>query len=211
MSLLYANSNADTPASDQDKSGMAIYLLKHSSVGKSTHAARAAGAHIRYITRPNAHADIIAMRMPEDRLAARRWFDQQEKTLRKNGRVADKLITALPLELHPLQRRKLVMDFCEEIAKMKAPWFAAIHQTGEDANNPHAHIIIHDRDLKTGRRVALLSSKNSTRYLRKVWEEKANNALAKLGIVQGISRKRKNHQDCDPANQNTDTPNCLMA
>ena len=171
---------------------MAIYLLKHSSVGKSTHAARTAGSHIRYITRPDAKADLLGARMPIERRAARCWLDAQERVIRKNGRVIDKIIIALPRELHPLQRRKLVHDYCETITQGNAPWFAAIHQTGADEGNPHAHIIIHDRDLKTGRKVAQLSKKNSTLFLRKLWEEKINAATEKLGYVPKVTRLRKN-------------------
>ena len=39
---------------------VAIYSLHLRSVGKTTHAPRTAGAHLRYITRPKARADLLA-------------------------------------------------------------------------------------------------------------------------------------------------------
>ena len=170
---------------------MGIFMLKHSSVGRSTHAARTAGAHIRYIARPGAEPDLQAERMPVDPAAARNWFDRQERAMRANGRVADKIIIALPLELHPLQRRRLVKAYCEDVTKRQASWFAAIHQSGSDRNNPHAHIIIHDRSVTTGKRVARLSGKNSTVMLRRQWETHLNAALRAAGIGQQLAAFRR--------------------
>ncbi|MCA8930380.1 MAG: conjugal transfer protein TraA, partial [Alphaproteobacteria bacterium] len=78
---------------------MAIYSLHLRSVGRTTHAPRTAGAHLRYITRPEARADLLAGRMPTERHAARRWLDREERRDRQNARVIDKLTVALPREL----------------------------------------------------------------------------------------------------------------
>ena len=43
------------------RDGIAIFSLSMRSVGRSTHAARTAGAHIRYITRPDAQAEVIGV------------------------------------------------------------------------------------------------------------------------------------------------------
>jgi hypothetical protein len=75
---------------------VAIYSLHLRSVGRTTHAPRTAGAHIRYITRPEARADLLAGRMPGERNAARRWLDREERRDRQNARVIDKLTVALP-------------------------------------------------------------------------------------------------------------------
>lgn len=120
----------------------------------------------RYITRPEAHAEVLSERMPAERTAARRWLDEQERQDRKNARVIDKIITALPRELHPLQRRKLVRVFAERLTQGRAAWLAAIHQAGKDAGNPHAHIVIRDRDPDTGKRVALLSEQGACQRVR---------------------------------------------
>ena len=167
---------------------MAIYSLHLRSIGKTTHAPRTAGAHIRYITRPEARADLLAGRMPPERNAARRWLDREERQDRKNARVIDKITAALPRELDPLQRRMLVAVFAERVTQGRAAWLAAIHQSGADAHNPHAHIVIRDRDPETGKRVALLSEKGACRKIRLLWEQAVNAALEAHGSPQRVTR-----------------------
>jgi hypothetical protein len=142
---------------------MAIYSLSHSAIGRTTHAAGTAGAHARYVTRDSAARDrIIAEHIPTEREAAAKWFDDAEAGLRKNGRVADKLMLALPRELSAEQRMELVRDYAQQITHgSRAPWIAGIHDRGKDAANPHAHLVIHDRDIETGKRVVGLSDMGS--------------------------------------------------
>jgi len=166
---------------------VAIYSLHLRSVGKTTHAPRTAGAHLRYITRPKARADLLAGRMPTERHAARRWLDREERRDRQNARVIDKLTVALPRELGALQRRGLVTAFAERVTQGRAAWFAAIHQSGRDAHNPHAHLVIRDRDPETGR-VVLLSEKGACRKIRLLWEQAVNAALEAQGSAQRVTR-----------------------
>jgi len=184
---------------------MALFSLHHSAIGRTTHKAGTAGAHIRYIFRPGAQADPVTNRMPDNPAQAREWIDRREQALRKNARVIDKIMVALPRELHPLQRRKLVRAFCERVTKNRAPYCAAIHQvSGNDRNNPHAHIVIHDRDLDTGKTVAQLSNKHSTEYLRRLWAEMVNSSLESAGQKlrvdhrsyreQGIAKQPTRHR-----------------
>lgn len=167
---------------------MAIYSLHLRSIGKTTHAPRTAGAHIRYITRPNAHADLLAARMPIERNAVRRWLDREERQDRKNARIIDKITVALPRELDALKRRSLITAFAERVTQGRAAWFAAIRQSGEDAHNPHAHIVIRDRDPQTGKRVALLSEKGACEGIRLIWEHAVNTALEALESPQRVTR-----------------------
>jgi len=167
---------------------MAIYSLHLRSIGKTTHAPRTAGAHIRYITRPEARADVFAGRMPEERNAARRWLDREERQDRQNARIIDKITVALPRELNARQRRGLVAVFSERVTQGRAAWFAAIHQSGRDAHNPHAHIVIRDRDPETGKRVALLSEKGACQRVRLLWEQAVNAALEAQGSPQRVTR-----------------------
>ncbi|NMQ21427.1 hypothetical protein E4P82_20790, partial [Candidatus Competibacter phosphatis] len=125
---------------------------------------------------------------PIERYAARRWLDREERRDRQNARVIDKLTVALPRELDPLQRRGLVMAFAERVTQGRAAWFAAIHQSGRDAHNPHAHIVIRDRDPETGKRVALLSEKGACRNIRLLWEQAVNAALEAQGSAQRVTR-----------------------
>lgn len=169
---------------------MAIYSLHHQPIGKSTQArAHTSAAHVRYITRPSAASRIEARRMPDKPGKAAAFMVDGENADRKNARVSDKLMLALPRELDAEQRAQLVRDFAEEATQGRAPWLAAFHDQGKDAHNPHAHLIIRDRDPATGKRVAGLSEKGSTDRLRALWEGHANRALERAGRAERIDRR----------------------
>lgn len=193
---------------------MAIYSLNVRSIGKTTHASGTAGAHARYIARPGAEAEIVAVNMPADPNEARAWLDAQEAADRKNARVADKVRIAIPRELNEEQRLQLVQDFCQDVTGGRVPYYAAIHQDGADAHNPHAHIIVRDRDIETGKRVLKWSDSkrdrekaglapNAVDHIRERWEMKANEALKRAGhdaridrrslIAQGVDREPTIH------------------
>lgn len=169
---------------------MAIYSLHHSSIGKSTQErAHTAAAHVDYITRKRAVSRAFAGRMPTDKEKAMAFLRASENKLRKNGRVADKLMLALPRELSADQREALVRDFAEEITRGRASWYGAVHDKGKDQKNPHCHLLVVDRDVTTGRRVFGTSEKGSTERLRQLWEAYANAALARAGRAERIDRR----------------------
>ena len=148
---------------------MGIYWLKHDSIGRTTHAQGTAGSHLKYITRPSACSFTDAHLMPADRWKARYWLNKQELASRKNARVIDKVVLALPRQLHPFQRNALAKRFVLEVTGGKVPFFIAVHDIGKDANNPHAHIIIRDNCPETGRKVLGLSKAGSSKRLHKIW------------------------------------------
>jgi hypothetical protein len=169
---------------------MAIYSLHHSSIGKSTQTlAHTAAAHVRYITRAKALSRIAGARMPTKAGEASSFLKEAENSDRKNARVIDKLMLALPRELNGRQRYELVRGFAEAITEGKAPWLAAFHEKGKDANNPHCHLVIRDRDAESGKRVFGMSEKGSTERLRLMWEEHANAALAEAQKAARIDRR----------------------
>lgn len=187
---------------------MAIYSLNHKSVGRATHAPGTASAHIEYITRPRAASEIIAEHMPSETGPAMRWMDEQEAGSRKNARVIDKVIVALPRELDAIQRAELVEAFASEVTQRRVPWVAAIHDLGKDAQNPHAHFAFRDRDVETGKRVLRLSDSerdrkkaglepNGTEWLRMTWERCANEALERAGRSERIDRRTLEAQGID--------------
>lgn len=180
---------AQTGVIGDREEAIAIYSLNIRSIGKTTHAARTAGAHIRYIARPTAQPEIIGERMPTEPRAARRWLDQQERDDRKNARVIDKITLALPRELSRRRRRALIQSFGERLTDGRASWLAAIHQDGTDADNPHAHFVLRDRDMQTGKRVAQLSEKGAADRVRLLWENAVNDALEAAGSVQRVDRR----------------------
>lgn len=169
---------------------MAIYSLHHSSIGKSTQdEPYTAAAHIRYITRARALGHLDGERMPTDADEAMRFVRAAEDEGRKNARVIDKVMLALPKELTAEQQLALIRSFAEDVTKGRAPWLAAIHDKGKDQNNPHCHLVIQDRDPKTKRRVIGMSEVGSTERLRKAWESHANLALAAAGLDLRIDRR----------------------
>lgn len=127
--------------------------------------------------------------MPDKTGRAAAFMVEGENADRKNGRVADKLMLALPRELDAERRAQLVRGFAEEVTQGRAPWLAAFHDKGKDAHNPHAHLVIRDRDPETGKRVAELSEKGSTDRLRALWETHANRALEVAGKPERIDRR----------------------
>lgn len=169
---------------------MAIFSLHHSSIGKTTQARpHTAAAHVRYITRKNALHQLEQARLPEGRGALQAYFRDAEDGDRKNARVADKVMLALPRELSPEQRVALVRGYAEEVTGGRAPWLAAFHDNGEGAHNPHCHLVLRDRDPVTGKRVMQLSEAGSTDRLRTLWESHANQALAGARQAERVDRR----------------------
>ncbi|WP_082547119.1 MobA/MobL family protein [Rhizobium sp. Root149] len=184
---------------------MAIYSLNHKPIGKSTQdRPYTTGAHVNYITRSRALGHLDGARLPVDRDGARGYFNGAEDTGRKNGRVADKLMLALPKELTAEQRHELVKGYAEEVTGGRAPWLAAHHDKGKDAANPHCHLLIRDRDPETGKRVFGTTDRGSTQRLRDLWQDHANRALERAGRperidartlqAQGIEREPQVHE-----------------
>ena len=176
---------------------MAIYSLNHSAIGKTTHGTGTAAAHVRYITRIQAKPDIVASHMPANRNQAQAWMNAHEATGRKNARVCDKLILALPLELSPPQRLALLRDFADRITEGRAPYYGAIHASGKDETNPHAHLILIDRDKDSGKRVMLTTEKGSTERFRESWEKVCNQHLSLAGKEARVDRRSLKDQGID--------------
>ena len=127
---------------------MAIYSLRMTAVGKTTQKQPfTAAAHLKYITRKAAVTHVLAARMPETRRQAIAWMKSEERDDRKNARVIDKLVLALPRELSPIHQYALVKAFAEELTQGRASWFAAFHTKGKDRTNPHCHLVLRDRDF----------------------------------------------------------------
>jgi MobA/MobL family len=175
---------------------MAIFSLHHSFIGRSTHPPGAAGTWGRYITRNDACTVIQGERMPLDR-SVYAWLDEQEKSDRKNARVIDRVVVALPVELSREQNIELLQSFGERMTEGRTPWMAAIHDGPGDADNPHAHLILRDRDVESGRRVMMTTEAGSTERIRQVWEEEVNRALERAGFEVRVDRRSLAEQRID--------------
>jgi hypothetical protein len=175
---------------------MAIFSLHHSFIGRSAHPAGAAGGYVRYITRSEACRTILGERIPLDR-AVYSWLEEQEKGDRKNARVIDRVVVALPAELSREQNITLLHDYAERMTQGRTRWMAAIHDGPGDADNPHAHIVFRDRDVETGRRVMMTTEPGSTERFRQGWEHEVNRALERAGLEVRVDRRSLAAQGID--------------
>lgn len=171
---------------------MAIYSLNHSAIGRSTHLPGTSAAHARYIMRDGAmtdHAERLPGNIEPNKSSVARWLSEEERSDRANARVIDKVRVALPKELSPEQQRDLVKGFCEDMTQGRTPYLAAVHAGPKDADNPHAHIIIRDRDMESGKRFLKTTERDSTERFREKWEEHANRALERAGREERIDHR----------------------
>jgi hypothetical protein len=83
----------------------------------------------------------------------------------------------------------MLLSLVEDVTRGRASWIAAFHEGGKDEQNPHAHLVVRDRDPATGRRVAQLSERGSTERLRRLWQEHANRALEAAGHAERIDHR----------------------
>ena len=187
---------------------MAIFSMSMESVGRSTHAAGTAAAHLRYISRTGAATYIEARHMPNNPRAACRWMNALERRARKNARLCTKIHIALPRELSHQQRIELMHHLAMLVTGDRVPYFFAIHDKGDDRHNPHAHLVIIDRDIKTDKRVILLSDSprdrakaglvpNGVEWFREIWQDCANRALERAGVEARIDRRSLAAQGID--------------
>jgi hypothetical protein len=174
---------------------VAIFSLNHSFIGRSRGPGKAA-ARAEYIARSETLTHLLGRRMPyEGGLQA--WLNDQEQNDRKNARVIDVLIVALPKELTPEQNLALLEAFGERMTQGRASWMAGVHEGFEGSNNPHAHVIFRDRDVETGRRVMMTSEKGSTQRFRDAWEEEVNLALERAGLEIRVDARSLKDQGID--------------
>jgi len=139
---------------------MALFSLRHSVKTfseKRTDVSREAtlgqtGAHLRYITRPQATRVVLQMRL-SDGSRHRTAAKAEDEAQRRKGRVCERFMIALPVEATQQQREALTHAFAERLSKGVAGYVAAIHdQHGNDINNPHAHLVFFDVQQKSGGR-----------------------------------------------------------
>lgn len=138
---------------------MALFSFRHSVKTfstKRTSNERAASrgqtrAHLRYITRRAAAREVLRERMEGDDATAAQRAEKAAK--KRGGRVAERFIVALPVEATPEQRVELARAFAETLTQGRAAYLVAIHDmAGNDATNPHFHLVAFDAFEKTGGR-----------------------------------------------------------
>src|SRR5271166_6187313 len=146
--------------------------------------------------RSEAMTQFQAENMPGGERGTRLW---EKAGMNENARIADKLMIALPAGLSHEQRTELVQNFMHELGKGRIAWCAAHHDAGEDAHNPHVHILFKDADVDTGRKVVgtttsardvreakehgwKIPPRTTTADMRKLWCGHLNDFMERAGI-----------------------------
>jgi hypothetical protein len=181
---------------------MAIFSLNLRSIGRSTQKAPfSAAAALRYIGRKTAATVMVGEHMPTcmpgNTKAAEAWFRAQENADRRNARVADRIIIALPLELDHAAQVEAVTMFMHRLGNGRVPWSAGLHNGPKDVHNPHAHLLVRDRDITTGKRMIGLSEKNATNTVRAIWAAVCNEALRTAGVAVRIDHRSNKQRVLD--------------
>lgn len=120
-----------------------------------------------------------------------RFLNRRTKELRANGRVCDKFIIALPVELGLDHWAKACRRFAHRISHGKASYFFAIHEGKRQQENPHAQFIFIDADKVDGQvigsRVYGTTKLGSTAKLKLEWEAVHNQIMLEAGLDATIS------------------------
>jgi hypothetical protein len=166
---------------------VAVFYLQHTGKGKAKYDRQGVVDHGRYILRQTARGAVETRHAPDEYGQVLGWLGRLYDESRSNARVIDTLIVNLPRELAAAEQVALLRAYLDHVTKTRAPYLFVIHTDKPD--NPHAHIIIRDADVATGRRVAGLSKLGSSLRLRLLWETMCNAALRDHGVA--ISRHGK--------------------
>jgi hypothetical protein len=176
---------------------------------------RSAAENAAYNAREEACYAVRSHVIPPGPNEAEAWFRAQEQGERKNARMSDRFIGALPRELTPDQCIAAVERFCRDVTQDRVPWHFALHLELEQRDqpdwNPHAHIIFRDRDIETNRRVlytsagpkerAQLLAKGtqcwSTAAFREKWSAEMNGALERAGHDVRVDHRSLKEQGID--------------
>lgn len=141
------------------------------------------------------------------------WNAAEHAERRKDACVAREFEVALPSELPPAARRKLALDFAQEMADREGCAIdVAIHEPGKegDSRNHHAHILRTTRKVEAEGLGAKLDTEKAGRNrtadleaVRTRWAELTNERLRESGIearvdhrslkAQGIDREPTQH------------------
>lgn len=197
---------------------MALFSFRHSTrtfSPKRTSNERAAehgqtAAHLAYITRSSAANVVLRARVAgTDTEAARAAEHAAEK---RGGRVAERFIVALPREASAEQRVALAQSYAEALTRGVAGYVLAIHDAaGNDASNPHCHLVAFDAHERGGgrgrpRSVLGMARKGAIEAAAALWAETHNRLMREWGnsaacdishlsfAAQGIDRAPTIHE-----------------
>ena len=189
-------------------------------------------SHFRYITRTAEYQPGIgiygnkepitasfSMNMPDeihDQNPEAFWI-AVDKYERANSRIFRGIVVSLPRQFNIQQQKDVCHSFVKMITRSKHPTSVAIHP-GQNNDNPHAHIMICERELDNivrpmtkwfsrynpkspsrsgAKKVDLIPTKRRLLAIRRAWQFVCNRVLVKMGSdrvsckslkAQGIDR-----------------------
>ena len=204
---------------------MAVYVLQIKMVSRSTGRSAPAAAAYRsgtsitnerteieysYVRKGGVEsAEIFLPKDAPESMADRStlWNAVEKSETRKNSQVAREFIVALPAELSPAERKRLVHDFAQELVERHGVAAdVCIHAPGRegDQRNHHAHIMLTTRRLgkdgfteKTTEFQKGVGSKLVKEW-RKRWEVLQNERLAENGSDARVDCRTNEEQGKGP-------------
>ena len=179
------------------------FHFRHRVITTRTRAGTAS-AHIKYIARVGTEDEPHEFHSFDgrDARAARARLDAHALTIRKNGRLLEKVSAMLPHGLTQDQARAAALDYARSLCGPKregeggCAWWVAIHWK---RGNWHMHCAFTDRDTITGRRVVGCSERGSTWRMRCAYAEALNRALEAAGREERAEARSYRKQGLDLA------------
>ncbi|MFG1413989.1 MobA/MobL family protein [Xanthobacter sp. VTT E-85241] len=202
----------------------AYFRLEHSAVNRASKGDGYLSAHANYAANTNKCTRVIHINGHTNRHAIQRLIaDHEQSVTRKNARLADKILLSLPVELSEAHRHQAVQRFLRSITFDGRTRAIAFYHS-DHAHNPHAHVILLDRDVETGQPVALMGANrqnrlkaglepNATEWLRKTWEKDCNTVFEEFGYGLEVDRRSNlerglaaagEHRGVEPDNDNAE-------
>lgn len=138
---------------------------------------------------------------------AKLWNAAELSEKRKDACVAREFEVALPAELSPVERRKLVLEFAKDMANREGCAVdVAIHAPGKegDNRNHHAHILRTTRKVEADGLGAKLDTEQAGRkrkddlgQVRERWASLCNVALERAGHAERVDHRTLQAQGID--------------
>lgn len=178
----------------------AYFRLEHSAVNRARQGWGYLAAHANYAANQRKCTQIIHVNGADNRHAIQNLIAAHEYSLtRKNARVADKILLSLPIELAEDHRHEAVRRFLRSITFDGRTRAIAFYHS-DHAHNPHAHVILLDRDVQTGLPVAMMGANrqnrlkagleaNATEWLRMTWEADCNSVFSDFDYALEVDRR----------------------
>jgi len=159
-----------------------------------------------YVTRSDAVVALVIEHLPLDRSARADWWEQRCASVRRDGRVQERLILSLPVELGGAHAEPVARAVMHRLGGGRVPYVAAIHrgdlssprQHGEAGReNLHLHVDWADADHETGRVVFGACERGSTRRIRRAVAEALNRYAEENGLPVRVDPRRLREQHAE--------------